>query len=60
MQGLSLPEQRRNHANNLTCAVAIPPCPLPPIIQSGVEPTHENRAQNPLVGAVEQARIIEQ
>ena len=60
MQDLPLPEQRRNHANDLTCVVAIPPCPLPPTIQSGVEPTQENRAQNPLVGVVEQARIIEQ
>ena len=60
MQDLPIPEQRRNHANDLTSAMAIPPCPTAPTIHSGQELIQENRAQNPQVGVAERVHIMEQ
>lgn len=60
MQDQPIPEQRINHANDLTCAVAIPPRPTAPTFRTGEESIEYHQAESPEVGAVERARATEE
>lgn len=60
MQDLPIPEQRINHANDSTFAVAIPPRPTAPTFQRGEESIEEYQAESPQVGAVGRALDTEE